>query len=65
MGLFVILLAANYVFLQNLGRFFDSFIPLVLLSGHFLCHNLLHKIVKWGRESRELRDLRHAEQGAC
>lgn len=47
----VILVLISYFSWQNLGRYFDFFIPMILLSGHFIVEHWIHL-------HKELRKLR-------
>ena len=41
-GLSLFFVALSYFFIQNLGLFFDFFIPVVVLSGHLAVEKVLH-----------------------
>lgn len=43
-----VLIVANYIALQNLGRFFDFFVPLVMIVGHVA----IEQINDWRKEAR-------------
>ena len=49
-GITLIILLASF-FLQDIGRFFDFFIPLVIV----LCHRVVEKILEWRREAMKWR----------
>jgi CHASE2 domain-containing sensor protein len=46
-GLSLILIVITYVFWQNLGLFFDFFIPLILLGGHAF----VAQVIEWREEA--------------
>jgi hypothetical protein len=47
-GLTLFFVALSYFFIQNLGLFFDFFVPVVVLTGHLAVEKVLH----WRRQAR-------------
>lgn len=52
-GLCVVLVIVNYFVLQNLGKFFDFFVPLVLIAGHAA----LDQVLEWRSQAASYRAL--------
>jgi hypothetical protein len=55
-----VLVLCSYVFLQNLGAFFECFIPVIVLS----CHFGVEKILDWREDSGKLAALLAGESAA-
>jgi CHASE2 domain-containing sensor protein len=54
----LILLAFNYVALQNLGQFFDGFVPIVLVFGH----SIVDQVLGWRRDALQHRASRRQHE---
>lgn len=48
----ILLIILSYILLQNLGRFFDGFIPLIFVVGHAV----FHQVLQWRAKARRASD---------